>query len=264
VSATTTDHPPETPLIRVRGLHQYFGENHVLRGVDLDIHRGETVCLLSTSGGGKTVLVKHMLGLMRPAEGSIEIDGVNIANMSERKLGPVRKKLGMMFQNGALFDSMNVAQNIAFPLIETGIKDTDELNRKISEVLEIVHLSGQEETMPASLSGGMKKRVALARAIVNHPTCVCYDEPHAGLDPITSGSIDKLIKCLQLEHAITNIVITHELRSVFRIADRIVFMKDGKIHWQGTPEEIKTCTDPTIRQFIGGTNTDVSSWQSGC
>lgn len=261
---TSIDSSSAPPLIRVRELHQYFGENHVLRGVNLDIYRGETVCLLGTSGGGKTVLVKHMLGLMHPTKGSIEIDGVEIAHMNERKLGPVRKKLGMMFQNGALFDSMSVAQNIAFPLIEDGIKDPDELDRQVSEVLEIVRLPGQQETMPSALSGGMKKRVALARAIVNHPACVCYDEPHAGLDPITADSIDKLIKCLQKEHGITNIVITHELRSVFRIADRIVFMKDGQVHWQGTPDEIKTCPDPVIQQFIDGTDTDVSNWDCGC
>lgn len=252
--------PSDPPLIRVRGLHQNFGENHVLRGVDLDIYRGETICLLGTSGGGKTVLVKHMLGLMSPAKGSIEIDGVEIAHMNERKLGPVRKKLGIMFQNGALFDSMNVAQNIAFPLIEAGITDPAELDRQVSEVLKIVQLPDQQETMPSALSGGMKKRVALARAIVDHPACVCYDEPHAGLDPITGESIDKLIKCLQKEHGITNVVITHELRSVFRIADRIVFMKDGQVHWLGTPDEIKTCPDPVIQQFIDGIDTDVTDW----
>lgn len=260
------DPKPDTdpPLIRVRGLHQHFGENHVLRGVDLDVYPGETLCLLGTSGGGKTVLTKHMLGLMQPAKGSILIDGEEIAHMGERKLGPVRKKLGVMFQNGALFDSMTVAQNIAFPLIESGIKDNAELDRKVAKVLDIVRLPGQEDKMPASLSGGMKKRVALARAIVSHPACVCYDEPHAGLDPITADSIDKLIKCLQIEHGITNIVITHELRSVFRIADRIIFMKDGKIHWQGTPAEIKACDDPVIQAFIGGEAHDSSDWDCGC
>lgn len=251
-------------MIQVRDLHQYFGEHHVLRGIDLDVYRGETLCLLGTSGGGKTVLSKHILGLMRPAQGSIRIDGTEIAHMSERQLGPVRKKLGIMFQNGALFDSMSVAQNIAFPLIEAGIKDNRELDRKINEVLEIVHLEGQQETMPASLSGGMKKRVALARAIVDHPACVCYDEPHAGLDPITAESIDQLIKCLQIQHGITNIVITHEIRSVFRIADRIVFMKDGQIHWQGTPKEIKQCEDPVIRSFIAGAEDDSADWDCGC
>jgi len=252
------------PLIRVRGLHQHFGDKQVLRGVDLDIFPGETVCLLGTSGGGKTVLVKHMLGLMTPAKGSIQIDGVEIAHMSERKLGPIRKKIGIMFQNGALFDSMTVAQNIAFPLIEAGITDDSELDRKVAEALEIVRLPGQEDTMPAALSGGMKKRVALARAIIDQPACICYDEPHAGLDPITAESIDKLIKCLQLNHKITNIVITHELKSVFRIADRIVFMKDGQIYWQGTPDKIKNTSDPTIQTFIKGTDTDTSDWDCQC
>ena len=244
----------ETPLIRVRNLHQNFGTTRVLRGVDLDIHPNETVCLLGTSGGGKTVLVKHMIGLMKPRQGTIEIDGVNISNMSERELGPIRKKMGMMFQNGALFDSLNVAQNIAFPLREQGITDINELNQRVAEVLGIVRLPGQEEKMPSELSGGMQKRVALARAIVMKPKCICYDEPHAGLDPITSESIDKLIKCLQQDHGISNIVITHELRSVFRIADRIVFMKDGKVYWQGSPDEMKVSPDPTLRDFINGSD----------
>lgn len=250
----------ETPLIRVRDLHQHFGTNHVLRGVDLDIHRNETVCLLGTSGGGKTVLVKHILGLMKPSQGIVEIDGVDITHMRERDLGPVRKKLGMMFQNGALFDSLNVAQNIAFPLREKGIKDIDELNRCVAEVLDVVRLSGQEEKMPSDLSGGMKKRVALARAIVVQPDCICYDEPHAGLDPITADSIDKLIKRLQNEHNISNIVITHEIRSVFRIADRIVFMKEGQVYWQGTPTEMKTSTDPILIHFIAGTDGTGNDW----
>lgn len=232
----------------------------MLRGVDLDIYRKETVCLLGTSGGGKTVLVKHMLGLMKPLEGTIEIDGVDISNMRERDLGPIREKLGMMFQNGALFDSLNVAQNIAFPLREIGIKDIGELNRRVSEVLDIVRLPGQEEKMPSDLSGGMKKRVALARAIVGHPDCVCYDEPHAGLDPITANSIDKLIKRLQNEHGITNIVITHEIRSVFRIADRIVFMQDGQVYWQGTPAEMQASKDPTLVNFIAGADDRGEPW----
>ena len=197
---------------------------------------------------------------MQPREGNIEVDGIEISNMGERALGPVRKKMGMMFQNGALFDSLNVAQNIAFPLREDGINDVDELNRRVSEVLEIVRLPGQEETMPSALSGGMKKRVALARAIVDHPACICYDEPHAGLDPITADTIDKLIKCLQKDHGITNIVITHELRSVFRIADRIVFMKDGQVYWEGTPSEMKASTDPTIVQFLTGTDGEGDAW----
>ena len=243
---------PDSALIQVRNLHQNFGSNLVLQGVDLDIYANETVCLLGTSGGGKTVLVKHMIGLMQPKQGRIIIDSVDISNLGERDLAPVRKKMGMMFQNGALFDSLNVAQNIAFPLREEGIKDIDELNKRVSEVLDIVNLPGQEEKMPSDLSGGMQKRVALARAIVVQPECICYDEPHAGLDPITAEKIDKLIKRLQRDHGITNIVITHELRSVFRIADRIIFMKDGKVYWQGSPAEMKASSDPALSDFITG------------
>ncbi|MGB1874455.1 MAG: ABC transporter ATP-binding protein [Akkermansiaceae bacterium] len=246
----------DTPLIRVRNLHQSFGANRVLRGVDVDIFAGETVCLMGTSGGGKTVLVKHMLGLLRPRRGTVEIGGVDISQMRERELSPIRKKIGMMFQNGALFDSLNVAQNIAFPLREEGITDTAELDRRIAEVLEIVSLSGQEEKMPSDLSGGMLKRVALARAIVVHPKCVCYDEPHAGLDPVTAAKIDKLIKCLQQDYGMTNIVITHELQSVLRIADRIIFMKDGKTYWQGSPAEMQASEDSVLRDFMAGSESD--------
>jgi phospholipid/cholesterol/gamma-HCH transport system ATP-binding protein len=252
--------PPDTPLIRVRNLHQSFGTNRVLRGVDVDIYRNETVCLLGTSGGGKTVLVKHMLGLLKPRQGSVEINGVDISGMKERELAPLRKKIGMMFQNGALFDSLNVAQNIAFPLREEGITDTEELSRRIASVLEIVGLPGQEEKMPADLSGGMLKRVALARAIVVHPECVCYDEPHAGLDPVTASRIDKLIKYLQQEHGITNIVITHDLGSVFRIADRIIFMMEGKVYWQGTPGEMKASQDKVLGDFIAGSDGEDDHW----
>ncbi len=251
---------PSAPLIRVRGLHQYFGQNHVLRGVDLDVQSGETLCLLGTSGGGKSVLVKHMVGLMQPHSGTVEIAGVDISRMSERQLAPVRKKVGIMFQNGALFDSMSVAGNIAFPLIEDGVKDEEEIERRVCESLDIVRLPGQQDKMPSDLSGGMKKRVALARAIIDRPECVCYDEPHAGLDPITADTIDKLIKQLQRDFNMTNIVITHELRSVFRIADRIVFMKDGQVYWQGTPSEMKASTDPIITDFLNGTDGKDGDW----
>lgn len=254
------DSQQNTPLIRVRGLHQHFGSNHVLRGVDVDVTRGETLCLLGTSGGGKSVLVKHMLGLMQPHSGTVEIDGIDISKMSERQLAPVRRKVGIMFQNGALFDSMTVGQNIAFPLIEDGTVDDAEIERRVCDTLDIISLPGQQDKMPSDLSGGMRKRVALARAIIDRPDCVCYDEPHAGLDPITADTIDKLIKQLQKDLNMTNIVITHELRSVFRIADRIIFMKDGQVYWQGTPVEMQTSTDPIISNFVSGTDGKGEDW----
>jgi phospholipid/cholesterol/gamma-HCH transport system ATP-binding protein len=239
-------------FVKIRGLYQSFGDQHVLNGVDLDIYRGETVVLMGGSGGGKSVLVKHLVGLLRADEGSIEVDGEDITNLPERKLAGVRKKISMMFQNGALFDSMNVAQNIAFPLREAGMRDEDEIMRRVEEALEIVRLPGQMDKMPSDLSGGMRKRVALARAVVERPCCVLYDEPHAGLDPITADSIDHLIKGLQTDLEITNIVITHELRSMFRIADRVVFMKEGRIYWEGTPAELKASADPELSNFVAG------------
>jgi phospholipid/cholesterol/gamma-HCH transport system ATP-binding protein len=239
-------------FIRIRGLEQRFGSQQVLRGVDLDVFHGETLVLLGGSGGGKSVLLKHLPGLLKPRAGTIEVDGVEISQMKERDYGPIRKKIGMMFQGGALFDSLTVAENVAFPLREQGLKDEKEILRLVSEALEIVRLPGQEEKLPSDLSGGMRKRVALARAVVSRPACVLYDEPHAGLDPITADSIDHLIKDLQHHHGMTNIVITHELRSVFRIADRVVFLKEGKVYWTGTPQEFQNTTDPELRAFVEG------------
>jgi len=212
--------------------------------------------LLGGSGGGKSVLMKHMVGLLQPDEGTVTLEGKVISDLSERDLSWARKKISMMFQSGALFDSMTVAENVAFPMQEAGLRDRDELSRRVSEALQIVHLEGQEDKMPATLSGGMRKRVALARAVVEEPCCVLYDEPHAGLDPVTGDSIDRLIKDLANEHGITNVVITHEMRSAFRIADRLVFMKDGLVYWEGTPDELKACQDPVLVNFVEGRSQD--------
>jgi phospholipid/cholesterol/gamma-HCH transport system ATP-binding protein len=239
-------------FIRVRGLHQRFGSQQVLNGVDLDVHRGETLVLLGGSGGGKSVLIKHFIGLLQPDEGTVEVDGEDITSLPERKLVEVRRKVSMMFQGGALFDSLTVAENVAFPLREAGIRDEAQIDRRVEEALEIVRLPGQQLKMPSDLSGGMRKRVALARAVVERPCCVLYDEPHSGLDPVTGDKIDHLIKTLQTDHGITNIVITHEMRSAFRIGDRFVFMKDGKVYWSGLPEEMRSSNDPELINFIEG------------
>ena len=243
-------------FLEMRGIKKSFGDQVVLRGVDLDVRRGEVLVLLGGSGGGKSVLMKHMVGLLQPDEGTVTLEGKVISDLSERDLSWARKKISMMFQSGALFDSMTVAENVAFPMQEAGLRDRDELSRRVSEALEIVHLEGQEDKMPATLSGGMRKRVALARAVVEEPCCVLYDEPHAGLDPVTGDSIDRLIKDLANEHGITNVVITHEMRSAFRIADRLVFMKDGLIYWEGTPDELKACQDPVLVIFVEGRSQD--------
>ena len=248
------------PFIQIRGLHQRFGSNHVLRGVDIDVYRGETLCILGGSGGGKSVLIKHMCGLMHPLEGTVIVEGDDITDLPERKLAHVRRKVSMMFQGGALFDSMSVGQNVAFPLREGGLRDEKEIRKRVSEALDIVSLSDQESKMPADLSGGMRKRVALARAVVERPACVLYDEPHAGLDPVTADSIDHLIKDLEEDHGITNVVVTHEIRSVFRIAGRVVFMKGGRIYWQGTPAELGDTNDEELRNFVEGRSGHRDGW----
>ena len=243
-------------FLEMRGIKKSFGDQVVLRGVDLDVKRGEILVLLGGSGGGKSVLMKHMVGLLQPDEGTVTLEGKVISDLSERELSWARKKISMMFQSGALFDSMTVAENVAFPMQEAGVSDRDELSRRVSEALKIVHLEGQEDKMPATLSGGMRKRVALARAVVEEPCCVLYDEPHAGLDPVTGDSIDRLIRDLANEHGITNVVITHEMRSAFRIADRLVFMKDGLVYWEGTPDELKASKDPVLVNFVEGRSQD--------
>lgn len=243
-------------FLEMRGIKKSFGDQVVLRGVDLDVRRGEILVLLGGSGGGKSVLMKHMVGLLQPDEGTVTLEGKVISDLSERDLSWARKKISMMFQSGALFDSMTVAENVAFPMQEAGLRDHDEISHRVSEALKIVHLEGQEDKMPAALSGGMRKRVALARAVVEEPCCVLYDEPHAGLDPVTGDSIDRLIKDLANEHGITNVVITHEMRSAFRIADRLVFMKDGLVYWDGTPDELKDSKDPVLVNFVEGRSQD--------
>ncbi len=247
----------EAPIIEVRDLHQRFGDQHVLRGVTTHVNKGETLVLLGGSGGGKSVLLKHFIGLLSPYSGQVIVNGEDISEMNERQLSKVRQAMGMMFQNGALFDFMTVGQNIAFPLRERGMKDEAEIERRVLESLDIVKLPGQEGKMPAELSGGMRKRVALARAIVDRPECVLYDEPHAGLDPITGDSIDHLIRDLQKNHGMTNVIITHEMRSVFRIADRVIFLKLGQIYWEGTPQEMKDSGDPELLDFIEGVAREV-------
>jgi phospholipid/cholesterol/gamma-HCH transport system ATP-binding protein len=197
------------------------------------------------------VLLKHLPGLLRPAGGSIQVDGKEISHLKERELGPVRRQMSVMFQGGALFDSFTVAENIAFPLREGGLRDEAEISRQVAEALQTVRLPGQEDKLPSELSGGMRKRVALARAVVGKPECVLFDEPHAGLDPVTASSIDRLIKGLQ-ENGMTNVVVTHEMRSVFRIADRIVFLDRGRIRWVGTPEEFRESQEPVLRAFRDG------------
>jgi phospholipid/cholesterol/gamma-HCH transport system ATP-binding protein len=242
----------EHPVIETRDLHKQLGQQEVLRGVDLRIYRGETIALIGRSGCGKSVLLKHMVGLLKPTSGDVLIDGESILNLNERQLAPVRKKVSYLFQSGALFDSMTVAQNIAFPLREAGIKRDKELRTRIAEALEVVELDGQEDKMPADLSGGMRKRVALARAVVTNPACILYDEPTTGLDPVVSDSINHLIRRLQKRLGVTSVVVTHDMKSVFHVADRVAYLLEGKIYFQGSVEELKQSRDRQIVNFIEG------------
>ena len=239
-------------MIAVRGLEKRIGEQQILRGVDLDVAKGETLVIIGRSGGGKSVLLKHLVGLMTPDAGEIWIDGENIIGLSERKLAAIRRKVGILFQSGALFDSMTVEENIAFPLFEAGERDRNVIRERVSEMLDVIELEGQQEKMPVNLSGGMKKRVGLARSIIRRPSCVLYDEPTAGLDPVVSDSINQLIRRLQERYHVTSIVVTHDMKSAFHIGDRIAYLHEGRIYFYGTPAELEQSTDPLIQDFLLG------------
>jgi phospholipid/cholesterol/gamma-HCH transport system ATP-binding protein len=223
-----------------------------LRGVDLEVATGETLAIIGRSGGGKSVLLKHLVGLMMPDVGEIWIDGHNIIGMNERQLGAIRKKIGILFQSGALFDSMTVEENIAFPLREAGEKDPKVLHTKVEEMLEVIEMEGQEDKMPESLSGGMKKRVGLARSIIRRPSCVLYDEPTSGLDPVVADSINRLIRRLQQRFGMTSVVVTHDMKSAFDVANHIAYLHEGRIYFYGTSSQLQQSTDRLIQDFLLG------------
>jgi len=239
-------------MIAVHDLQKRIGQQEILRGVELEVARGETLAIIGRSGGGKSVLLKHLIGLMRPESGEIWIDGQNIIGMSEWQLASIREKVGILFQGAALFDSMTVAENIAFPLREAGERDPDVIRKKIHEMLEVMELEGEEEKMPVNLSGGMKKRVGLARAIVRHPSCILYDEPTSGLDPVVSDSINQLIRRLQRRFGVTSIVVTHDLKNAFHVADRIAYLHEGRIYFHGNVAELQQSSDPLLQHFLLG------------
>ena len=239
-------------MIAVRALTKSIGPQQILRGVDLDVAKGETLVIIGRSGGGKSVLLKHLVGLMQPDAGEIWIDGENIIGLSERKLAAIRKKVGILFQSGALFDSMTVEENIAFPLREAGERDPKVIREKVREILDVIELEGHEDKMPVNLSGGMKKRVGLARSIIRQPSCVLYDEPTAGLDPVVSDSINQLIRRLQERYHVTSIVVTHDMKSAFHIGDHIAYLHQGQIYFYGTPAELERQDDRLIQDFLLG------------
>jgi phospholipid/cholesterol/gamma-HCH transport system ATP-binding protein len=240
------------PLIHVQNLVQKIGSQEILRGLNLDLYPGETLVLLGKSGGGKSVFLRHLIGLMRPISGSIVFEGQEITTLKERELEPIRLKIGMLFQDGALFDSMNVFDNVAFPLRERGEKSPAVIREKVANSLAMVNMAGHDHKMPVNLSGGMRKRVALARAIISPPDVILYDEPTAGLDPIVSDSINRLIRRLQRQLNATSLVVTHDLVSCNHIADRVALLDGGRIHFLGTPAELRETRDPIVRDFVDG------------
>ena len=240
------------PFISVRNLHKQIGDQQILRGINLTIREGENLVIIGGSGTGKSVFLKLVMGLIPATSGSIIVDQTEITSLNERQLGPHRRKIGMLFQDGALFDSLTVAENVAFPLRESGMKDSPEMHSRIHEVLDAVGLADHGHKLPAALSGGMRKRAALARAVVSRPRCIFYDEPTAGLDPIVSDSIDRLIRRTQLHYRCTSVVVTHDMRSVRSVADRVVYFREGLIHFEGSPDQLFSSTDPLVRQFVEG------------
>jgi len=240
------------PFIRYAGLHKSFGENAVLRGVDLAIGRGETVVVLGGSGSGKTVLLHHTIGLHRPDEGQVFVDGVEIHEFAEEQLIETRKKVGMLFQAGALFDSMTVEENVGYALREHTNRSDEEIRLRVCDVLGLVELENVEQLMPSNLSGGMRKRVALARAIALAPRAILYDEPTTGLDPITANTINRLIRNLQKKLGVTSIVVTHDIHSAFTVGDRIAFIHEGRILFDGSVAEARKTSEPTLKNFLEG------------
>jgi phospholipid/cholesterol/gamma-HCH transport system ATP-binding protein len=239
-------------MIRIVNLHKAFGAKRVLRGVSLTVEKGETMVVIGQSGSGKSVLIKHLIGLLRPDSGEIYIDGVEITRLREDDLQRVTRKFGLLFQGAALFDSMTVAENVAFGLERYSRGSSEEIRERVSESLALVGLSGVDDLMPYQLSGGMKKRVGLARAFAYRPEIMLYDEPSTGLDPIRADSINDLINMLKTEMGVTAVAITHDMVSSYKIADRIAMLYEGRIIEVGTPEEIRKSTSPVIQQFIHG------------
>jgi phospholipid/cholesterol/gamma-HCH transport system ATP-binding protein len=239
-------------MIEVRQLHRRFGSQPILAGVDLRIESGDSAVIIGRSGGGKSVLLKHLIGLLQPDSGDVLVDGENIGRMTERQLLRVREKFGMVFQGAALFDSMTVAENVAFPLQRKKIHTVAEIRKRVDHALDVVDLPGTGHKKPAELSGGMRKRVGLARALIYEPRIILYDEPTTGLDPIISDSIDQLIIRVRDHLKVTSVVVTHDMRSARRVGDHVFMLHDKRIYAQARPEEFFASTDPVIRQFVDG------------
>ncbi len=239
-------------MIEIKNLYKAFGDHQVLEDLNLTINTGESMVIIGRSGCGKSVLLKHIIGILRPDSGSVEIDELDITKLSPSDLNKLRMDFGMLFQGAALFDSLSVLENVGFRLIEYTDKSLEDINKRVAECLSMVGLKGIEEVKPAELSGGMKKRVGLARAISMSPKIILFDEPTTGVDPIMGDIINDLIRELHDKLKVTSITVTHDMKSAYKIADRIAMLYDKKIIAVGTPEEIKKSKNPIVKQFING------------
>jgi len=237
-------------VVRLRNVQKSFNDLEVLRGVDLDVAEGSITVVIGPSGSGKSVLVKHVIGLLKPDAGSIEIDGGDITTLSERRMIDVRKKFGMLFQQSALFDSMNVMENVIFPLVEHTKLPRKKMREMAINRLEQLGLTNVENKFPAELSGGMRKRVGLARATILNPKIIIYDEPMTGLDPIMCENVEDMIQTAQRTLGVTSLVVSHDMASTFRMADKIAMLFKGKIHVVGTSQEVSASNDEMVRKYI--------------
>ncbi|HEX2835197.1 MAG TPA: ABC transporter ATP-binding protein [Thermoanaerobaculia bacterium] len=238
------------PFVEFHDLFKAYGAKEVLRGANLQVYRGEVLVILGGSGTGKSVTLRHMLGLEAPDSGRVIVEEEDITDLPEEELYRIRKKFGMLFQSGALFDSMNVFENVAFPLREHTDMSEEEIARNVREKLELVNLPNTEHLMPVDLSGGMRKRVSLARSIVLDPKVILYDEPTTGLDPLTCQTINELIVDLQTKLSVTSVVVTHDIQSAFSVGDRIAFLNQGVFEWVGTMDDARDSDHPKLREFL--------------
>lgn len=250
-------------MIQIEGLKKSFNGAEVLRGVDFEIRDEETVVIIGRSGGGKSVLLKHLCGLLKPDEGKVIVDGVDVVPLSEAEMTPIRKRFGVLFQGAALFDSLTLFDNVAFPLREERKFAEEDIEKRVMKVLQMVDLSKARDKKPAELSGGMRKRAGLARACVAEPKYILYDEPTTGLDPIRADNINNMILRARDSLHVTGVAVTHDMVSAYKIADRIALLHDGRIYAVGTPKEIQETRDPIVRQFIMGQSNVTQEAESG-